>query len=387
MAATQAVFRIQELCNQILQHLSLDGLSRADLKSTALVCHTLCTSAQSQLFCHIVLDPLLLHWGRHDTMSSMVKTSTLAVRRLSAILTTSPHLRRCIHHLSVFAMAEILGPLSSIHLPALWSIHLNFLGLRQEEYNVMDWSRDWIALPSIREVQIANVGIRVDVDSLAALFETHSSRLDSVSFTGVHPTSPSFTASRPRERRAQIKRLKLNETNNLSDWLTSPSSPFDFAGLVDIEMTNRFQATALLQILNSARLTITRLEILNDFAFRVDLPDFPALTCLELCYSHIGSYSNYAVISTLNPRNCVEVLVLHVHVEAMTFTGRHTRHPLSAADALIANSTLPALRQVELRISGRSDDDLGFESNSVKSCFPQLDAKGLLVVTDSRSFI
>ncbi|KAJ7488331.1 hypothetical protein FB451DRAFT_1227020 [Mycena latifolia] len=123
-------------------------------------------------------------------------------------------------------------------------------------------------------------------------------------------------------------------------------------------------------------MSITRLRISGALALLVNLSEFPALTCLELHCSHIHA------ISSLAPDNRVERLVLHIAAYAV---GGHTTSDwFSPADSLIADCTMPALRQVELQIGNTYGQALPFDLESLKLQFPQLKARGLFAVSEHR---
>ncbi|KAJ6576050.1 hypothetical protein DFH09DRAFT_1150273 [Mycena vulgaris] len=375
MVATEAVFCIQELCDQIADHIALSTPSQDDLKSLALVCQALCISSQSQIFRHVILNPYELPGSDGVGTRTAPELALSAFHRLSAILATSPHLLRSIHHLSVFAKAEVLEPLSNIRFPALRKIRFDFdfLDLLDEgQLHILHGVRGFIGLPSIHEVELIALG-ELPLDSFASLFETCSPNLKALTFSDVElpATLPSVSLPRPRERRAQIKKLVLiNTTENLGNWFLSPSCPFEFTGLVDVE-TGRARDPALVQVLTSARLNISRLFIDGDFDLDIDLSDFPALTCLELYCPTVE------VISSLKPDNCVETVVLHVLIN-----GFGMGPSLQETDSSVFDSPMPALQQVEVRIRGPSNPR--FRLDSVEHHFMQLHARGLLIVTDNR---
>jgi hypothetical protein len=244
MATT--VFSVQELCDQIASQLAPHPPD--DLKSTALVCHTLAVSAQSQLFRHVILDrdPLKL------------------AHRLCAILGTSPHLLLAIRSLRIRVQPQVLSLVSGLRLPLLREIRLNFYHIRSVDAMDAEFlrsTRDLIGLPSIREVGLSFLGHQ-DMDRFASLFETCTWNLCSLSIFEVYFNSADFTEGVPRLRsgRPEIKRLKLNGADPLGPWLTSASCLFDFSSLVDVEISAG-AGFPLWQFLDPARLHITRLAI------------------------------------------------------------------------------------------------------------------------------
>ncbi|KAJ6494149.1 hypothetical protein DFH09DRAFT_1104292 [Mycena vulgaris] len=174
----ERVFRIPELCDHIVENVALHSSSAADLKAIALVCQTLAIAAQSQIFRHIIVDPYLPFRPSHRNLNAAVS----ALHRLSAILTTSPHLLRFIHRLSIYAKPEILASASRIEFPVLQKLHLRFLDPKDPHEDALLLVRDLIGLPSIREVEIQDMGNYQELnwDFFTSLFETCTPNLRSV---------------------------------------------------------------------------------------------------------------------------------------------------------------------------------------------------------------
>ncbi|KAJ7493817.1 hypothetical protein FB451DRAFT_449225 [Mycena latifolia] len=207
-AGIQMVFHIQELCDHIARHIALHKSSHDDLKSTALVCQTLCSSAQSQIFRQVSLDPWEVPGGDTGTIystSDAVVAGISAARRLSAVLTASPHLLRHIRCLSVLGRLEILELVSNMRIPFLQKIRINFDDTpwsddtrwsedTRWDDEVLRVSRDLIGSPSIREVEIHNVfssaSQGLSLDLFTSLFETRPRDIYSLGFFLVKPTSP-----------------------------------------------------------------------------------------------------------------------------------------------------------------------------------------------------
>ncbi|KAJ7488439.1 hypothetical protein FB451DRAFT_1391371 [Mycena latifolia] len=233
--AAEMVLSIQELCDHIADHIALQPSAFDDLKSAALVCQTLCISAQSHLFRHILLAP--------------------SRRRGESI--ASPRLSRHVHHLTILARPEILKPILDARFPCLRKLSFIFVYPKWPA-DQSGLIRDCISLPSIREVELTDCGdCLTDLHFVASFFDNPSPQLHSLIFSYIH-------------------HLQLYGDTDLGPWVASPSSPFDFTHLVEFETDRYYDST--LQILASARLSLTRLRIPGDC---VNFPDLPALTCLE----------------------------------------------------------------------------------------------------------
>ncbi|KAJ6540130.1 hypothetical protein DFH09DRAFT_1283007 [Mycena vulgaris] len=379
----EAVFSIQELCDELAYHIALEASSRDDLKSAALVCRTLCISAQSQIFRHVILDPALLpgaHMPWIGGINPTVPYAIAAFHRLLAAVTSSPHLLRFTRFLDVPVTVGMLEPLSTMRFPVLQTIRLVFgytlLSAREED--IFHLARDFIGLPSIREVAVAG-SLEMGLDLFGFLFEAYNPHLESLTFDQVLPLSALPTTDITRSNRVQIKKLKLSSidseptSSTLPDWFISPSCPFDFTHLIDVTIDHDDYSTALPQVLTSARLTITALAIFGDFAFQIDLSEFPGLTYLEM------DIETRRVISSLKSGNCVETLVFRASVSP-TEIGSDS-DMFSATDALLTNCPLPAIRRVEVRVL---DISTVFVLESVNSYLPRLAARALLVATAHR---
>ncbi|KAJ7488283.1 hypothetical protein FB451DRAFT_1553712 [Mycena latifolia] len=378
--ATETVFGLQELCDHIAYHLSLQKSSRHTLESTALVCQTFRVSAQSQLFRHVDLDPWAAGGLYKHSSDSALATALTYSHRLSAILTASPHLLRHIRSLSVLGRSEILQLVLGIGFPLLQKISFNFKDLEGPNDDVFQLTRECIGLPLIREVEIFNLFKREreqPSDLLTSLFESRTRDLDSLAFSLVQLTSvPSAGCPPyPREMRAQIRKLRLIHSDELIGWFISPSCPFDFTQLVEVE-TDATADSTLLPVLASARSSIRRLQITRngDLASELRLSQFSALTFLEIPLS----LQTHEVMSSLTPDNRLERLVLYVG--AYIFQDDDRCDDIRAIDAFVASLPMPALRQVELLVGGP------FQVETAISCFPQLEARGLLVVTNYRYY-
>ncbi|KAJ6492594.1 hypothetical protein DFH09DRAFT_1452827 [Mycena vulgaris] len=286
------------ICDQIADNLALSSSPQDDLKSLALVCHRLCVSAQSQIFCEIILDPhqhpRLVDGSPHGSLRT-IRDVEVSVPRLSDILVTSPHLLGSIQSLSVAATPEVLKPLSTVRFPVLRKIRLNFnFGLGIQADDALHLVREHIGLPSNQEVKLVQCFTQ-DLDALSTLLEASTPELQTVTFHDVWVTSVSPALARPVERRAPIKKLKLVASRpSLADWFMSATCPLDFTHLVEVEVDSRY-ASAFTRVLNCGRFSITQLR--TSVLSTIEVPATPL---------------NLEVICSLKPANWMETLVLNV---------------------------------------------------------------------------
>ncbi|KAJ6514070.1 hypothetical protein DFH09DRAFT_1196860 [Mycena vulgaris] len=382
MAST--VFGIQELCEELGHHIARNPSSHNDLKSAALVCQTLRISAQSLIFRDIVIDPLHGHRGPGIPFPTL-EPAVAAARRLSAILTASPHLMRSIRSLSVLARSSILESLSSSQFPSLQRIRLDFqVNWMAPDDGAFHLASYFVGLPSLRTVELHTLHTNKELrlNRFTSLFGACTPNLESLSFEqmlwGNPSVIPPSSAPLIANKRTQIKSLSLVLSDHSTEWLISLSCPLDLTGLIDVEISGIW-SPAVFQLLNSARFSIKRLKMFEvtmdaDFNPQMSLPELPGLTCLE--FYHWG----WKKFSSLKAKNCIETIVVHLEVHEFA----DSCSSLPAIDSGIADWPLPALRTVEVRVGGRIKDGDNFEVDPIKAYFPQLHARGLVVVTDHR---
>jgi hypothetical protein len=70
--------------------------------------------------------------------------------------------------------------------------------------------------------------------------------------------------------------LELRQAKHLPAWLISPSSPFDFTRLVELDTDGHNTDSDLLRILSSARLSIRQLRM-TESKFRISIHSFLTL--------------------------------------------------------------------------------------------------------------
>ncbi|KAJ7280425.1 hypothetical protein C8J57DRAFT_125333 [Mycena rebaudengoi] len=376
------VFMIEELCDHITNDISLQDSSQADLKSTALVCRTLRYCAQSHLFRHVRLD-------REQNPPHTQAATAAASRRLSTILTESPHLLGAIRQLTILAIPQILEPLISrnIWFPLLQGARLNFWEtLVPPDESALRFLESIIGLPSLFTLEISLLQ-GVPFERFTSLFDNCSPNLCTLALRGLYIHAQASTRTLPipildmppllvAARRIRITRLALGiNSSDVEKWLVSPQCPFDFTHLVDLDMPLR-PTSPIPSLMFAARSSITRLRL--SFGRRrlpeLRLSEFPALTCLET------NRFTCDVISTLPPNNSVQRFVLDLEAVAIpNAKGVHTDPWFGSTDTLIANSQTLMPLQVALRVNNAAPD---FDLDSVRGCFPLLREKykELLVV-------
>ncbi|KAJ7822027.1 hypothetical protein B0H13DRAFT_362956 [Mycena leptocephala] len=377
-ASASELFYVQELCDRIVSHVKLDESSQDDLKSLALVSQTLCSSAQAQIFRHVSLDPWDSEMGKLSTNPGVPRIP-ISARRLSVILAASPHLLPHIRSLRVLAQIEILELVLKMQLPLVKKIAFNFQVTRGwgSDDRLPRLTGDLIGLPSIREVEICQLSTSfsfLSLKLLPSLFQRCSQDIHTLAFISFSATFafPTTSAPCPPERRAKIKRLELCQAAHLPAWLISPSSPFDFTHLVELDTDGHNTDSDLLRILSSARLSIRQLRMTETLALLANLSDFPALTHLEIQ----GSY--YETVGTLKPDNCVETLIFHFRADSFLIN-RHSGL-YASVDAFVSS-----LRQVEVQMRGSFHGPRRAMKGRLRclpECFPHLAGRGLLIVTD-----
>jgi hypothetical protein len=188
-----------------------------------------------------------------------------AAQRLSVILVAKPHLLGCVRHLTVCTPPMVVELLANFQFPMLQKLSLVFDYSAPEEATLR-FFRDLLASPLLREVEVSYVNFEDNpFTPFAFLFETCSPRLESLAFNQIVFPSSIPTTSEPRQSRPQIKTLKLDDATNCGDWFMSPSFPFDFTHLSDVDVMagDEQRDESLLLFLTSVRLSLTRLVFSN----------------------------------------------------------------------------------------------------------------------------
>ncbi|KAJ7251995.1 hypothetical protein C8J57DRAFT_1665586 [Mycena rebaudengoi] len=353
--ATDTVFGVQKLCDEVVHHISLHESSQEDLKSMALVSRRLCISAQARLF----LDVNELSYECLLPGELVLTEVTSLFHRLATVLEISPHLAHCIRYLAVLARPELLILVSAIRLSLLQNIHFNFGDTSCVDDEVVRAVQNFIRLPSIRGVHFSGLSVGIDFAHFESLFDDCSPRLDVLI-----SLRPAFAATTTRPL---IKTLKMDDASVQDDWFFSPSCPLDFTRLIS------FEDYPLGGLLSSAHLAIVRLKVDREVARSLDLSKFPALTYLYLTEDGRDATELIQLISTLKSNNHVQKVALNAH--SAPARSKHFRD----LDVFLANYTLPALREVEMHVVLQPvDRELDC---AVIRALPQLEAHGLLSVT------
>ncbi|KAJ7247681.1 hypothetical protein C8J57DRAFT_314986 [Mycena rebaudengoi] len=428
--AAKGVLGIQELSDQIVDHLVADHIARGDsskamyaahfvyypphlsllqvyngvieeiarhassryLHSVALISPQLCASAQSHIFRDIILAPEELehHCGR-DPVTFMDRHYDVraACLRLCTILHESPHLVKYVRRLSAevnsYTMSDTMTPLAEIAFPNLREICFYEIDTSGGENDpVHKLAKKKIALPSARAITLEQC--RPSFDLLTTLFET-SSHLIELNFDGVYVPGAFIPANvTPRSQRATIEKLRLRGPSPaFVDWLLAPSSPFDFSQLVDFDFSNcKRPGSNILQLVTGARNTIVRLSVTSELAALIDFSTYTAITSLEITFFDLEDPS---LLSDL--RKAMSRFTHTSRIETIVFSGISDddyldRDFMTALDTLVASHLVPSIHRVEMRITGPIEGK-SIELSALPAYFPQLDSKGLLVVTDHKT--
>ncbi|KAJ7252044.1 hypothetical protein C8J57DRAFT_1723050 [Mycena rebaudengoi] len=283
---TDTVFGVQELCDEVVHHISLHESCQEDLKLTALVSHRLCISAQAHLFHRVILDVNELSYEYLQNSELALTEATSLFHRLVAVLEISAHLAHCIRYLAVLARPELLILVSAIQLSLLQNIHFNFGDTSCVDDEVVRAVQNFIRLPSIRGVHFSRFSAGIDFAHFESLFDGCSPRLDVFILSGSVVRDDSTISLRPAfaatTTRPLIKALKMDDISVQYDWSLSPSCPLDFTHLINFEATWIGSGPCL------------------------DLSEFPALTYLDLTQDGRDATELIQLIPTLKPNNRVQ---------------------------------------------------------------------------------
>ncbi|KAJ7111379.1 hypothetical protein C8R44DRAFT_985518 [Mycena epipterygia] len=117
MTAASNVLRVQELCDYIASFLHE---SRTDLKTCALTCSTLTSSAQRHLFHDIILNRDILDVDAFSFRPRFDEGDTC--RRFCSVLQATPHLVPFVRRLRASLEEDVVEQLRKVDFPNLQDI-------------------------------------------------------------------------------------------------------------------------------------------------------------------------------------------------------------------------------------------------------------------------
>ncbi|KAF7335569.1 hypothetical protein MVEN_02211000 [Mycena venus] len=375
-----AALHIQELWDHIIDLLYQ---SQNDLHSCSLACRAFVARAQSHAFCEIQIE----NRGQGN--------------RLSAVLSSSPHLISYILHLYF----KNCGPLSISPLNTVpWS-HLDTITLQRHSFaplypHVIEELQVLVALPTIRRLRFR--GPLWNPRDLFTIFSRRTTGLDQVDFDQCYlralPAHMRDDLPVPRTHKPHVHHLELNGAV-VGEALVDPACPLDVSGLTYVQSRSPIMHPENLDLNLRSRATITTLEFsqienLNDFRTTVDLSVFPALRTIrlgEFCVKEHGTsehphpHPHIQMLARLPKNNGMTTLSLTlfgprwvagqeprpaINVEALG-------HDLRALeDVLTRPGSMAALLTVEAQVEVDAADVAGL----VRTSMPVLHARGIISV-------
>ncbi|KAJ7144396.1 hypothetical protein C8R44DRAFT_973920 [Mycena epipterygia] len=287
--------RIQELLEQCTEFLH-DSVS--DLKACALVSRSWASAAQFRIFRNVSMALL-------DTPKNEWRWS-----RLQEALRASPHLIPYIHRLKVntsYMSTKTFSDISTYPFTRLVHVHIRTVTLSL--HSVIDMQR-LVSLPTLRRLSIQCAF--PEPSTFLRIWERCSPGITHLELRCVQQGTGGWLPI-PQRSAAPLKleSLWIPFLEDLSEWLTHPSCPFDFSGLKAIAIAGN---TKILhwQKIQPALQTI---RVLDFHAYHlyphVDLSSLPNLTFLRIDVSpeEVGSLVSRTLI-TISPTSCIRKIVI-----------------------------------------------------------------------------
>ncbi|KAJ6601728.1 hypothetical protein DFH09DRAFT_499774 [Mycena vulgaris] len=372
---------VQELWDHIIRFLTD---SRKDLLACSATCCSFTPAAQSHLFRDIALIPPPIDDDVDDWAGLPKYDEVATCRRLCNILLESPHLIPYIRRIEVSLTVELLTPIIGIPLSNLREVYLRNPSFAGIDATLPPLAQQLVGLPSVERVQIWTPPQALAF--FTTVFASRSVQLRSlrffcVVFSGGCTCDPA--PIQPVAQRSPITELRLDTSLQFGDWFVQPGCPFDFSGLTDVYLHESIGPNLCL-ILHAARSTIQRLRVARADITKLDLSAFPALKKLGI-YMGDPEVDLKAVersLARLNDQN-------YIHTIALEFVEFDDTDETNAAfhsfDAALAARTMPSLQTVEVSFAGTKEERPPNEAAVLRSCFPLIEAKGILDVRDERS--
>lgn len=355
--STAAVLQVQELCDQIVDHLHD---SPRDLRNCVLVSSIFVRSAQYHLFHDIILNPKCSAIDNPHFDRNFREEAVCA--RLCDILVGSPHLVPPVRRLRARLSEDVCTPLYRVQFGNLEELVLH--GHNQNPgQDCISQAAALISLPSVLRVGLISVDL--PASHAARLFKSCSPQLKSLWLNGCTFPILGDTAPSDTGRRHTIHRFANEYSSFDPAWLL----PLDFSKLVDLDllMDSRAAFRGVLPqlttqtLLHTARLTIRRLAlpvaVYHPRTSTLPLPAcFPALECLILSatWSSEEYFANLSAIFALllndpETRRHLATIQLEFRISG--------RHPISLAERLLpkvsdalALQPLPSLRRLAIHV-------------------------------------
>ncbi|KAJ7691178.1 hypothetical protein B0H17DRAFT_1201279 [Mycena rosella] len=363
---------VQQIWDHIIAFLAH---SRDDLLACSATCRAFVLASQPHLFHDIVFLPPALAGDFHDWRTARGYDEAAACHRLCEILVESPHLIRYIRRIKVHLDAQLLTRLAAIPLSNVRQVYLRNAAFSMAEDTLPHLARQLVGLPSVQQVRIWTTPrtpallTTILGDGSARL---RSSRMFCVAFLG------DIAAVQPVAQRSPITELRLDSSAQLSDWFAQPGCPLDLNRLTDVYI-HESMSTNLRKILYAVGNTIQRLRLAALDTEDLDLNSFHALTELVI---YIGDPEDdlpdvETALAHLDDHNNIHTITLEI---APFFPIDAPVDTFQALDAAIAARTMSSLRHFVARFVGPGEDRPSDEVGILRSLFPRIYAKGILVV-------
>ncbi|KAJ7848980.1 hypothetical protein B0H14DRAFT_2766538 [Mycena olivaceomarginata] len=346
----------QELQNSIVLLVNLTQ----DLRSCALVSSSILRVARSLLFRNIEVNHPRTNTNDPPTAAEDRAYTNMAFRRLGEVLINAPDVKGFIHSLTFTANLDVVVLLADMDLSSLAELSIFGNGDNALGGDLVEPLQRLIGIPSLRVIEL-NTGFS------AQIFHFCRSDLTDLMFEDAEVEIPMDIPKLPDDaRRPAIAHLSLDYSWTTSDWLIDPDCPFNLTQLVSVVIVASLSDSARLVIASSRR-TITDLTLSAEdlISAPLDLAQFPALTQIELCVSHICEMTHLLrSLSEIDGGNIIQTITLELDPFDFDDLTPQVETNLIEFDSDFNKLPLPILRQFLILLL--PPPKLGHEDNTTE---------------------
>ncbi|KAK7017712.1 hypothetical protein R3P38DRAFT_2539992 [Favolaschia claudopus] len=220
--SARSPFEVQELCDYMVDFLHDDP---ATLKTCALICTSMVSSAQHHLF-HEVQFGNGVKWRDGG-----------ACKRFCELITSSPHLAPLVCRVRACFTPEVLGRLGEVELPNLRYLAL-FRPLKDNlASKPIQEAASLICRRPIQDLKLQDLAIQ-SMEDFIGLFQHRVDDLDKLTLSSIHVH---FIENAPvdnplRTPKPKLKGLSYNSVMFSHSWLADASFPFDLTALEEMDI-------------------------------------------------------------------------------------------------------------------------------------------------------
>ncbi|KAF7334118.1 hypothetical protein MVEN_02317600 [Mycena venus] len=312
-----------------------------DLRSCAFVSSSLLRVARSLLFRNIEVNHPRTNTNDPPTAAEDRAYTSMAFRRLGEVLISAPDVKGFIHSLTFAANLDVVILLADMNLSSLAELNILGNGVDALGGDLVEPLQRLIGIPSLRVIEL-------NINFSPQIFRFCGSDLTDLMFEDAEVVIPVDIPKLPDDaRRPAIAHLSLDNSSTTADWLIDPECPFTLTQLVSVVLVASLSDSARLVIVSSRR-TITDLTLSAEdlISAPLDLAQFPALTQIQLCVSHICEMTHLLrSLSELDGGNIIQTITLELDPFDVDDLTPQVETNLIAFDSDFNKLPLPMLRQ------------------------------------------